>query len=99
MPAALMVTYPADGGARFDRDHYVATHLPLVRAAFAPHGLIDAAGYFPDDAGEVLAVAILTFRDAEARDAALASPEAVPVFGDIPNFTAAAPRPLPLTVA
>ena len=99
MPAALMVAYPAGGGAPFDRDYYVATHLPLVRHALTPHGLIGVAGYFPDHVGDMLAVAILTFTDAASRDAALASPEAAPVFADIANFTTATPIPMPMTVA
>ena len=99
MPAALMVAYPAGDGAQFDRDYYVATHLPLVRRAFAPHGLTDVAGYFPDTSGDLLAVAVLTFADTPSRDAALASAEAGPVFADIANFTTASPIPMPMTVA
>lgn len=100
MPAALMVTYPAEDGATFDREYYAATHLPLVREKFGPHGLTDVAGFFPDasDAPH-LAVAILTFRDAAARDAALSSAEAAPVFGDIPNFSNVQPIPAPLSIA
>ena len=99
MPAALMVTYPATPGARFDRDYYVATHLPLVEEKWAAHGLETAAGYFPEEDAAVLAVAVLTFRDAAAREAALGSAEASAVFGDIPNFTDAQPTPLALSVA
>ncbi|MFD1786493.1 EthD family reductase [Sphingomonas floccifaciens] len=99
MPAALMVAYPAGDGAHFDRDYYVATHLPLVRRAFASQGLTDVAGYFPDASGDLLAVAILTFTDAARRDSALASAEAAPVFADIANFTTASPIPMPMTVA
>ncbi len=87
MTAALIVTYPDHDGARFDRDYYVATHLPLVRDRLKPHGLIDATGYFPDQPGAWRAMAVLTFRDADARAAALASPDAAPIFADIPNFT------------
>lgn len=99
MAAALMVTYPATAGATFDRDYYVATHLPLVREKFGPHGLIDAAGYFPEDSAAGLAIAVLTFADAAARDGALGSADAGPVFGDIPNFTSVQPIPAPLVVA
>lgn len=97
MAAALMVTYPARADARFDRDYYVATHLPLVRERWGRHGLEQATGYFPDEPGDVLAVAILTFRDAEARAAALGSADAAEVFGDIANFTDVEPTPLALT--
>lgn len=99
MTAALMVTYPASEGATFDRAYYTATHLPLVSEKFAPHGMVDSRAYFPDapDA-PFLAIGILTFADAAARDAALSSPDAAPVFGDIPNFTNVQPIPAPLSV-
>ena len=97
--AALMVAYPVGEGATFDRGYYVLTHLPLVRRAFGPHGLTDATGYFPEGGENApLAVAILAFRDADARAAALGSAEAGPVFDDIPNFTNSTPVATPLTV-
>lgn len=99
MTVALMVTYPTSEGAHFDRDYYVTTHLPLVDARWGPHGLTGATGYFPEGPGTSLAISVLHFRDAAARDAALGSAEAAEVFGDIPNFTNVQPTPLPLTVA
>lgn len=100
MSAALLVSYPATAGARFDRDYYIATHLPLVRDQWGPHGLIDAIGFWPDgDASAPVAVALLAFQDAAARDAALASAEAATVFGDLPNFTDIEPSAQRLTLA
>ena len=100
MAAALLVSYPATTGARFDRDYYIATHLPLVREKWDPHGLIEAMALFPDDDKPThVAVALLTFRDGAARDAALGSDEAAGVFGDVPNFTTIAPVAQRLTVA
>lgn len=100
MPAALLVSYPVTDGARFDRDYYAATHLPLVLEKWGPHGLTDATGLLPDDdAPAHVAVALLTFRDAAARDAALASAEAAALFGDVGNFTDIQPAAQRLTVA
>lgn len=100
MPAALLVSYPASDGARFDRDYYTATHLPLVREKWGAHGLTEAIGLWPDDdAPAHVAIALLTFRDAAARDAALASAEAAAVFGDVANFTDIQPAAQRLTVA
>ncbi|WP_375287270.1 EthD family reductase [Sphingomonas sp.] len=100
MPAALMVTYPADAGATFDRDYYAATHLPLVRETFGRYGLVAATGYFPESEGTPhLAVAVLSFRDADARAAALGSTDAATVFGDVSNFTNTLPTPTALAVA
>lgn len=98
--AAVLVSYPADPGARFDRDYYLGTHMPLVQDALGPLGLIHAIALFPDDADQaLLAAALLTFRDAAARDAALASPAAAPVFADIPNFTNVQPAAARMSVA
>lgn len=99
MPAVLMVTYPAEAGATFNRDYYVGTHLPLVREKLGPHGLTGATAYFPEADGAVLAVAVLAFDDAAARDAAMGSADAGPVFADIANFTTVQPTPLALTAA
>jgi len=86
--AAVLVSYPAAPGARFNRDYYSTTHLPLVERVFGPHGLTSVHAYFPDDeGGATLAMAVLRFRDASARDAALGHPDAGEAFGDVPNFT------------
>lgn len=100
MTVALFVTYPATPGAKFDRDYYVATHIPLVKEKWTRHGLTEANAMFPDapDA-DILGSALLLFRDAGARDAALGSPEAAEVFGDVPNFTDLQPAAMPMTVA
>lgn len=98
--AAVMVSYPAHAGARFDRGYYVATHLPLVERVFAPHGLTGVHAFFPDDeGGATLATAVLHFRDATARDAALGHADAGEAFGDIPNFTDAQPLATRVTAA
>ncbi len=98
MSAALLVTYPAATGARFDHDYYRDTHLPLVEAALHPLGLTGVVALRPGADAPHLAAAILTFADAATRDAALAAPEAGPVFADIANFTDAAPVATPCDV-
>jgi uncharacterized protein (TIGR02118 family) len=84
----LVVTYPAQAGATFDRDYYVNVHLPLAEKHFGPAGMTGGEALFPltDDAA-FLCVGILTFRDAAALGAAMAVPGAAEVMGDIPNFT------------
>ena len=95
-----MVSYPAAAGGRFDRDYYLATHMPLVERMLRPHGLERARAWFPDDAdAPSVAVALLEFRDAATRDAALASPDVGPVFADVANFTDIAPVAQRLTTA
>ncbi|HEX8446818.1 MAG TPA: EthD family reductase [Sphingomonas sp.] len=90
--AILMVLYPTNAGTRFDADYYVGTHMPLVRDAWTQHGLVSAEALLPDQPDPAFAaVAMLTFRDASARDAALAGPEAAAVFADVPRFTDISP--------
>lgn len=88
----LLVTYPTAAGTRFDTDYYRTTHVPLVVERWSPYGLVEAKALFPvGDNPAYHAVAMLTFRDATALAAAIGSPEAADVFGDVPKFTDIAP--------
>ena len=90
--ASFVVTYPPKDGARFDADYYVATHMPLVRDKWTQYGLVSATALMPDGPNPAfLAVALLEFANAAARERCLGSPEAADVFGDVPNFTDIAP--------
>lgn len=92
MAGILIVSYPSADGATFDRDYYTGTHMPLVKEKWGPLGLTDAVALFPDDSEPAaVAVAVLTFTDGAARDAAMSAPVAAEVFGDVPNFTTIAP--------
>lgn len=86
------VTYRGSVETRFDRDYYVRIHLPMVRAAWGPDGLLSCDAFFPaeNDAGTI-AIAECRFRDAAAFDAALASPQTLAVMTDVARFTDAEP--------
>jgi len=86
--AVIFVTYEGTSETPFDRDYYVDTHLPLVMASWTQYGIISAKAFFPPHvtAGTIV-VCELKFRDDAALAAALASPEAAAVMGDVPNFT------------
>ena len=73
----VYITYAGDADTRFDRDHWIDVHLPLVREAWGPHGLISTAGFFPSGrgAGGLIAICPCVFRDEAALQAALACPE------------------------
>lgn len=91
--AQIFVTYAARDGARFDRDYYVAQHLPLVEKEWGPSGLLTAQAYFPAKAdADVVAIAVLRFRDEDAIAASLASPAAETVMADLAHFTDIAPE-------
>ncbi len=96
----VYVTYPGGPATRFDRDYYVARHLPMVMAAWGPLGLRSADAFFPaGDGGGTIAVCVCRFRDDATVAAALASPGTPAVMADVQNFTDAEPvqsRGLPL---
>ena len=90
------VLYPASEGARFDHDYYNATHIPLVKTAFSATGLTGVQVLRGLSAGDgsaapYVAMAHLTFRDAEALAASMSGPNAPGVLADIVNFTDIAP--------
>ena len=88
----LYVTYPGDSRTRFDRERYVAHHLPLVMRAWGPYGLLSCSAFFPAGDGDgTIAIAECKFRDEAALQVALASPETPGVMADISDFTDAKP--------
>ncbi len=96
----MYVTYAGDAGTQFDRDHWINIHLPLVREAWGPHGLLSAGGFFPSgDGGGLIAICPCVFRDEAAMQAALASPETKRVMDDVKQVTDVEPgrsRAVPL---
>ena len=96
----MFVTYAGDAGSTFDRDHWINVHLPLVREAWGPHGLLSAGGFFPSgDGGGLIAICPCVFRDQAAMEAALASPETRRVMADVGKVTDIVParsRAVPL---
>ncbi|ADG08703.1 EthD family reductase [Caulobacter segnis] len=90
--AVFTVLYPAQNGATFDHDYYRDVHIPLAKEAFASTGLTDVQvlkGLAGVDGGPApfVAMALLTFRDAEAMQASLTGPRSAEVRGDVANFT------------
>ena len=84
----MYVTYAGDAATRFDREHYVHKHLPLVMEAWGPHGLVSAAAFFPSgDGAGTIAACICEFQDEAALAAALASPRTAEVMADVERFT------------
>ena len=96
----MYVTYAGDAGTRFDREHWINAHLPLVRGAWEPHGLISTAGFFPvGDGSGLIAICPCVFRDESSMEAALASPDTERVMADVARVTDVRPtrsRAVPL---
>lgn len=89
--ATLIVSYPAQPGARFDAAYYAATHIPLLESAWAAHGFTGAEILFPAGEQPWRAAVLLRFASQAAIDAALASPDTPQIMADVANFTDIAP--------
>ena len=88
----MYVTYAGNAQTPFNRDHWINVHMPLVREAWGPHGLVSAAGFFPSgDGGGLIAICPCVFRDEAAMRAALACPETGRVMADVKNVTDVTP--------
>ena len=85
----MYVTYGGDADTRFDRDHWINVHLPLVREAWQPYGLISTAGFFPSgsNGSGLIAICPCVFRDEAAMQAALSSLATERVMADVKHVT------------
>jgi uncharacterized protein (TIGR02118 family) len=88
----LTILYPAASGARFDWDYYNDAHIPLVRSAFGATGLkavqvLQGVSAAEGGLAPYVAMANLSFDDADAVQASLTGPRAAGVFADLANFT------------
>ncbi len=86
--AIIYVTYQGTPETRFDRDYYVAHHVPLVMRSWQAYGLEHAAAFFPAVAQSgTIAICELRFRDGAAIEAAFAAPETPALINDVAQFT------------
>lgn len=86
----MLVHYVGTTDNRFDRDYYVAHHVPLVERTWRPHGLRSTEVYFATDTGDadgVIAICLCHFEDDEAMARALSAPETAAVMDDVAQFT------------
>lgn len=86
--AKLVVYYPQQDGATFDRTYYTQTHIPLVEQLWGPSGLTGADVLWPGDGAQPFAaMVVLSFENGAAIDAALASGGTANIMGDVAKFT------------
>jgi uncharacterized protein (TIGR02118 family) len=83
-----MVIYRGEATDRFDREYYGNTHIPMLDDAWAKYGLEKTEALYPtDDQGEIIAMAVCTFRNRAAADTSFSSVESKAVMADIINYT------------
>ena len=90
--AIFSVLYPTSKTKTFDHAYYDETHIPLVKEAFGPTGLLGVLvlkGVASGDGGPApfVAMAHLSFESPEAMQASVTSPRAAEVMADIAKFT------------
>ncbi|HWW25160.1 MAG TPA: EthD family reductase [Caulobacter sp.] len=91
MSVIFSVLYPAKPGAWFDQDYYDNVHIPLLRQAFTPTGLVDVTVFRPITAPDAMPtferMVHLTFGAMETLLASLEGPRAPEVLADLAKFT------------
>lgn len=86
----MLVHYVGNAHSRFDREYYVAHHLPLVHQTWEPHGLRETEAFFEadgDEADGVIAICLCHFADRDSLARALSDPGTAAVMDDVANFT------------
>jgi len=87
MPALATVLYQKSEDAKFDMKYYLSTHMELVDKHWGPLGLTSWSITELDSSCDYIVQASLWWDDIEKLKAAVASPTAALVMGDIENFT------------
>lgn len=89
--AQFIVLYPRKDGSTFDLDYYHATHMPLVKETWSPHGLksFSVVQLSPDNPYSVAAT--LEFESQEHLGKALAVDGTKKVMDDVKNFSSEQP--------
>jgi muconolactone D-isomerase len=88
LEVAMLVSYASKSRQRFDREYYMARHIPMVEKAWTPLGLQSTEVLFSaSNDQEVTVVCLCKFSTESAMHAALAAPETAAIMLDIKQFT------------
>lgn len=90
MSVIIIIRYNGTNKDRFDREYYCKVHIPHVRKAWEPLGLLDICPFFPgikSDSMGTICISQCIFKDKAAMEAAFAAPVTRELMDDIPNFT------------
>ncbi|CZR57760.1 uncharacterized protein PAC_07649 [Phialocephala subalpina] len=89
MPGIATIFYPAN--ARFNLDHYINKHMPMVLKKWSSVGLSRYIITEMDPAGGYSIQAILFWDDIESFRKALKTVSAEELMADVPNFSSEGP--------
>ncbi|KAF2636242.1 hypothetical protein P280DRAFT_510746 [Massarina eburnea CBS 473.64] len=85
--ATVSVFYPAQEGAKFDIDYYLATHMALVWKTWKPYGLINYKVTKFGPGSTYAWGCTMEWENIEGFQKAGEAPGAKEVFNDIENFS------------
>jgi uncharacterized protein (TIGR02118 family) len=89
--AQVIVAYPRKEGATFDKNYYLATHMPMVGKHWKKHGLKSyAVTELSADAPYTYTVA-MDFESYEGFGAASQDPNMKEIMEDVPKFSSEQP--------
>jgi uncharacterized protein (TIGR02118 family) len=89
--AQVIVMYPRKDGAKFDKQYYLSTHMPLVAKHWKKHGLKSYAVSELNADGPYSYSVVMEFESYEGFKAAGADPNTKEVMDDVANFSSEAP--------
>lgn len=89
--AQILVLYPRKDGATFNKDYYLATHMPLVKKHWEKHGLSSYKVSELNADGPYSFVVVMQFESYEGFGAAGADPGSKEIMDDVANFSSEAP--------
>jgi uncharacterized protein (TIGR02118 family) len=88
MPSAqVVILYPREKGATFDKDYYLSSHMAMVAKHWKKHGLKSYAVTELNEDAEYMISCILEFESLEGFGAAVADPITKEVMGDVEKFS------------
>ena len=90
--AVVTILYKRTPDFKFDLDYFLNKHVPLVKEAWKPHGLLGATVTEATPDSEYAYINAIKFKALDGWQAVLADQEKLgPLMADIPKFTNAEP--------
>ncbi|KAJ4290413.1 hypothetical protein N0V90_010629 [Kalmusia sp. IMI 367209] len=86
--AVVTILYKRTDDFKFDVEYFLTKHVPIVKEAWKPHGLLGATISEATPDSEIAYINAIRFQTLEGVQKVLADQEKLgPLMADIPNFT------------